>query len=137
MKYFLSVYVILFLGCMGLYANHTAKDNTISLKYSLNTSELFNSHTVRCPVDEIFKTSQTSLEKNEREIRGTDNEVAEEEESISAKRGLITSTYFSSVLYAEQLGCLCGNVKKRLLKSKFFVHFSTNRLQIIYNVFII
>lgn len=132
MKYFLSIYIILLFGSASLYAKIFEDNIEISLNSVKNQSELNDAQ-----LNLILKSFHATIEKEVKKIRATDNEVVEEEESISTKRELLTSTYFSTVLYAEQLGCFCSNIKKRLPQNDFFVPFISNRLHIIFGVFLI
>lgn len=138
MKYVFSIYVILVFGCTtSLYANNSKDAVLVSLSEVTNQSNFNDSDLIDAHLNLILKTFHSTVEAEGGKIRATDNEVAEEEESVSVRREVITSTYFSTVRYAEQLGCLCNNIKKRLPRSKFFVHFPSNRMQIVFNVFLI
>jgi len=135
MKYLVSIYVILLCGCGNLYANDNQDNTTISLVKESNQSECNNSDVMQSFHDLMTQFLQSNVSQNINKIRATDNEVAEEEEVASIKKDKTSSVYFSTVLYAEQLGCLCNNIKKRLPQSKFFARFLTNKLHIIFSVF--
>ncbi|CAM3676588.1 hypothetical protein FLGE108171_10105 [Flavobacterium gelidilacus] len=129
MKYLFSFYIILFIGTSSLFANSKDANNDLN-PTEKNTSEISN--------DNLFLNFQTvhaAFEKENNKIRATDNELTEEEESISEKREIVSSTFFSSVLYAEQLGYLCNNIKKRVFHNQFFENKLSNKFQIVFCVF--
>jgi hypothetical protein len=130
MKYLFSFYIILFIGSSSLFANNQDCNNV------LNPIEKDSSAIINSSFFLNVQTVHSTLEKENVIIRATDNELLEEE-SISKKRELISSTFFSSVLYAEQLGYLCSNIKKRNLHNKFFVNNLSHKVNIVFCVFII
>lgn len=130
MKYLVSIYVILLCGYGNLYANDNQDSIAISLNKECNQSDIIQSFH-----DLMTQSLQSNVSQDINKIRATDNEVAEEEEVASIKKDKTSSVYFSTVLYAEQLGCFCNNVKKRLPQSKFFARFLTNKLHVIFSVF--
>jgi hypothetical protein len=130
MKYLFSFYILLFIGSSSLFANNQDCNNVLN-PIEKDSSALTNSS--------FFLNAQTvhsTIEKENVRIRATDNELIEEE-SISKKRELVSSAFFSSVLYAEQLGYLCNNIKKRNLHNKFFVNNLSHKVYIVFCVFII
>lgn len=130
MKYLVAIYVILLCGYGNLYANENQDSADILLSKASKQSEAIQSF------HDLMKQSlQSNVSQDTNKISATDNEVAEEEEVTSVKKDKTSSVYFSTVLYAEQLGCLCNNIKKRLPQSKFFARFLTNKLHIIFSVF--
>lgn len=129
MKYLFSFYIILFIGTGSLFAKNKDANNNLN-PTEKNTSEISN--------DNLFLNFQnvhTSFEKDSNKIRATDNELTEEEESISEKREIVSSTFFSSVLYAEQLGYLCNNIKKRVFNNQFFENKLSHKFHIVFCVF--
>jgi hypothetical protein len=130
MKYLFSFYILLFIGSSSLFANNQDCNNVlnpIEKDFSAITNSRFFLN---------VQTVHSTLEKENVRIRATDNELVEEE-SISKKRELVSSAFFSSVLYAEQLGYLCSNIKKRNLHNKFFVNNLSHKVNIVFCVFII
>lgn len=130
MKYLVAIYVILLCGYGNLYANENQEIADILLSKASKQSEAIQSFH-----DLMTQSLQSNVSQDTNKISATDNEVAEEEEVTSVKKDKTSSVYFSTVLYAEQLGCLCNNIKKRLPQSKFFARFLTNKLHIIFSVF--
>ena len=129
MKYLFSFYIILFIGTSSLFANSKDANNDLN-QTEKNSAEIINETLFL-----NFQTVHAVLEKENSKIRATDNELVEEEESISEKKEIVSSTFFSSVLYAEQLGYLCNNIKKRDLHNKFFVNNLSHKFHIVFCVF--
>jgi hypothetical protein len=130
MKYLFSFYILLFIGSSSLFANN--QDCIVDL----SPKEKDSSSIVNSSFFLNFQTVHSTLDKENVRIRASDNELVEEE-LISKKRELVSSAFFSSVLYAEQLGYLCSNIKKRNLHNKFFVNNLSHKVNIVFCVFII
>lgn len=136
MKYFFSLYIVLLNVWGSLYANTNPSHATSSLTQVLSSVQNSESHVVQ-EHDYIISYFQATLEKENELVFATDNEVAEDEKLTSVKKDLSHSSYFTTVLYAEQLGCLCNNVKKRLIYSRLFVPIAVSKLNVLLGVYLI
>ena len=136
MKYFFSLYIILLNVWGNLYANTNPSHATSSLTQVLSTVH-YAQTLVATEYDNVTSYFQATLEKENELVFATDNEVAEDEKLTSVKKDLSHSSYFTTVLYAEQLGCLCNNVKKRLIYSRLFVPIAVSKLNVLLGVYLI
>ena len=134
MKYFFSLFIMLFSLCGHLYASTNQHNISYTLEEAINHIDS-DTHLEHYKFSENF--FQATLEKENDLVFATDNEVADDEKVFSIKKDLTNSLYFSTVLYAEQIGCLCNNVKKRLPHSSLFVHFPTTKLNVLLGVYLI
>jgi len=121
--------------CTNLYANANQHYLSHTLNEVLNQIDSTDAHSQSHEYVTTFLNA--TLEKENELILASDNEVAEDEKLFSIKKELTNSCFFSTVLYAEQLGCLCNNVKKRLICSSLFVHFPTTKLNVLLGVYLI
>lgn len=121
----------------NLYANANHQAITHTLHEVLSQIDCNDSDTYQEEHFFVATFIQATLEKENELVFSSDNEVAEDEKLLSIKKDLTNSSYFSTVLYAEQLGCLCNNVKKRIIHGSLFVPFPTTKLNVLLGVYLI
>ena len=122
--------------CGNLYANANHLNISQPLNQILNQIDCDDANVTQ-EHDFVATFLQATLEKENDLVFSSDNEVAEDEKLLSIKKDLTNSSYFSTVLYAEQLGCLCNNVKKRIIRNSLFVPFPTTKLNVLLGVYLI
>ena len=80
---------------------------------------------------------KTPLEKEVDLIFATDVEVFKKYKSVSIKKKQEHSSYYRTIVYANQLRFLFTNVKKQLPQNKFFDYSQPLKLNILLSIFLI
>ena len=123
--------------CTNLYANANQHNLPHTLHEVLSQIELNDSDAHQMNHEYGLTYLQAPLQKENDLVFASDSEVAEDEKILLVKKDLTNSSYFSTVLYAEQLGCWCNNVKKRVIHSSLFLPVPTIKLNVLLGVYLI
>lgn len=133
-RFFLSLCILLLSGYSQLYA-HTYQDCIChSSKKILLSPEHASFGAVQNNQTLLLKSASSITENENSKLVATAFEC-EDEESISFKKFLENSNYFTTVFHALVFGFFCLFLKKRLLSSKHSIYFSSYKWYLLFCVF--
>ncbi len=132
-KFILPVIVILFSGYSQLCARGS-QGNISSLAMNSDKLMHFNFENNQMIPGLFLKLNQSPEQNSILKLRATDNEV-EEEETISAKKGIVANNYFSSYYSTLSTSNFTSYIKKRVPFKTPLYYFSSCKIFVIYQVF--
>ena len=135
LRYFLSLSILLLSVYSNLYAYtnqdcicHSSQKTFVRSEHAARISSLHNSQALK------LKSTLYGTEAEHCKIVAAEIEL-EEDESVSLKKALEISDFFTAIFYAQALAYLLNYLKKVLAFCKHFAYTSSHRWYLLFRVF--